>query len=158
VSAAEDVQEGRIHPSERFHSRIVLRKVQHVTQGIDIGHGVSPVTPLALTSLSLKAFESTASARKSRVWVAKSAVPVTPRVRAAFRPPSPHLFGIITCPQDGTRLSLPEESGDLILACPICKYRFTYTAAALSFAEEAAFQKPTWGGRLRSLMKRKQKG
>ena len=75
-----------------------------------------------------------------------------------FPPPSPHMFGIITCPQDGTRLRVPEESGDLIVTCPICKYRFTYTTAPLSFTEEPAFQKPTWGQWLRNLMKRKKKG
>ena len=50
-----------------------------------------------------------------------------------FPPPSPEMFNIVTCPQDGTKLRLPENSGDLIATCPTCKYRFAYNTSASLF-------------------------
>jgi len=71
-------------------------------------------------------------------------------------PPSTAMFTIVTCPQDGTKLHLPEGSGDLIVTCPRCKYRFAYRTNALSFPEAAAPRKRTWWQKMWSLAKRKQ--
>jgi uncharacterized protein YbaR (Trm112 family) len=62
------------------------------------------------------------------------------------------MFNIVTCPQDGTKLKLPENSGDIIAACPKCKYRFAYSTSALSFPEEAAPPRLTWWEKIRSLV------
>jgi hypothetical protein len=69
-----------------------------------------------------------------------------------FPPPSSAMFNIVTCPQDGTKLKLPENSGDLIATCPRCKYRFAYNTSALSFPETPAPRMPGWWAKVRSLM------
>jgi hypothetical protein len=43
------------------------------------------------------------------------------RNRDRFPAPAPQMFTIVTCPQDGTKLRLPENSGDIIARCPKCK-------------------------------------
>jgi hypothetical protein len=68
--------------------------------------------------------------------------------------PSSAMFNIVTCPQDGTKLKLPENSGNIIAACPKCKYRFAYSTNALSFPEEAAPPRLTWWEKVRSLVSR----
>jgi hypothetical protein len=69
-----------------------------------------------------------------------------------FPPPSSAMFSILTCPQDGTKLKLPENSGDLIARCPTCKYRFAYNTNALSFPEKSAPPRLGWWAKFRSLM------
>jgi hypothetical protein len=71
-----------------------------------------------------------------------------------FALPSSAMFNIVTCPQDGTKLKLPENSGDIITACPKCKYRFAYSTSALLFPEEAAPRRLTWWDKVRSLVSR----
>jgi len=76
-----------------------------------------------------------------------------------FPRPSPAMFNIVCCPQDGTKLRLPESSGDLIATCPTCKYRFAYNTSTLSFREPApAPRKLTWGDRIRGLLRRRRSG
>lgn len=50
---------------------------------------------------------------------------------------NPNAFCFVTCPQDGTKLRLPEARGSLIAICPTCKYRFAYNTAAPEFEESA---------------------
>jgi len=52
-----------------------------------------------------------------------------------FPIPSPDAFCIVACPQDGTKLRLPEDSGNLIATCPTCKYRFAYNTAVPEFID-----------------------
>ncbi len=68
--------------------------------------------------------------------------------------PSSAMFSIVTCPQDGTKLKLPENSGDIITACPKCKYRFAYSTSTLLFPEEAAPRRLTWWEKVRNLVSR----
>jgi hypothetical protein len=75
-----------------------------------------------------------------------------------FPPPSPTMFNIVTCPHDGTKLRLPENSGDLIVTCPKCKYRFAYSTATVSFSEPPTPRKPTWAKRIQNLMGRRKDG
>jgi len=72
-----------------------------------------------------------------------------------FPPPSPGMFNIVTCPQDGTKLRLPESSGDLITTCPTCKYRFAYNTSEVSFPEPRAPRNFAWWQRIRNLMRQK---
>jgi|TARA_Y100000310_G_C20589434_1_gene767179 hypothetical protein len=76
----------------------------------------------------------------------------------SFPPPSSAMFNIVVCPQDGTKLRLPENSGDLIATCPKCKYRFAYNTSAVSFSESPAPRKITWWQKVRNLMRRKKSG
>lgn len=69
-----------------------------------------------------------------------------------FPSPSPTMFNVVTCPKDGTKLRLPENSGDLIATCPVCKYRFAYNTSAVSF--QAPSRKLTWWQRIRNLVRR----
>jgi cupin superfamily acireductone dioxygenase involved in methionine salvage len=46
---------------------------------------------------------------------------------------SPSWFNVVTCPKDGTKLRLPENSGDLVVTCPTCKYRFSYNTSEMTF-------------------------
>lgn len=75
-----------------------------------------------------------------------------------FPKPTPVMFMIVTCPQDGTKLRLPENSGDLIATCPTCKYRFAYNTAPVTFTEPASPVEQNWWRRFRNRMKRKGKG
>jgi len=75
-----------------------------------------------------------------------------------FPAPSPAMFNIVTCPKDGTKLRLPENSDDLIATCPICKYRFAYNTSAVSFSEPPAPHRLTWWQKIRNLMRRKKRG
>lgn len=53
-----------------------------------------------------------------------------------FPAPASAMFNVVSCPQDGTKLRLPENSGPLIVKCPQCNYRFPYnTNPALTFAD-----------------------
>jgi len=74
-----------------------------------------------------------------------------------FPPPSPDMFNIVSCPHDGAKLRLPENSGDLIVTCPTCKYRFAYNTAPVSFPEPPAPRKSTWWERSLHLLKRRSK-
>jgi len=56
-----------------------------------------------------------------------------------FPTPSPEMFNIVTCPKDGTKLRLPENSGDIIATCPTCKYRFAYNTNTLEFSESQSW-------------------
>lgn len=71
-----------------------------------------------------------------------------------FPAPSPEMFNVVACPKDGTKLRLPENSGDLIVKCPICKYRFAYNTSAVLFPEHHVARKLTWWQKLRNQMKR----
>ncbi|MEI8062819.1 MAG: hypothetical protein WCH84_02000 [Verrucomicrobiota bacterium] len=73
-----------------------------------------------------------------------------------FPPPSPEMFNIVTCPQDGTKLRLPENSGDLIVTCPTCKYRFAYNTSASLFPSENNTNKANYrlGNRIKSILRR----
>jgi len=73
-----------------------------------------------------------------------------------FPPPSPTMFNIVTCPHDGTKLRLPENSGDLIVTCPKYKYRFAYSTATVSFSEPPERRRLTWWKKIRNLMRQKQ--
>jgi len=75
-----------------------------------------------------------------------------------FPPPSPAMFNVVICPRDGTKLRLPENSGDLIVACPRCKYRFAYNTSAVSFPEPPAPRKLTWWQKIGNHMRRKKTG
>jgi len=65
-----------------------------------------------------------------------------------FPSPYPAMFNIVICPQDGTKLRLPESSGDIIVTCPTCKYRFTYDTTSISFSESSSILKLTWWQRI----------
>lgn len=66
-----------------------------------------------------------------------------------FPVPTPETFSIVTCPQDGTKLRLPENSGDLIATCPTCEYRFAYNTAVPEFSEPVKTpRRKTWLSRL----------
>jgi hypothetical protein len=71
-----------------------------------------------------------------------------------FPKPTPVMFMIVTCPQDGTKLRLPENSGDLIATCPTCKYRFAYNTTVPEFPEPVPTtpvtppRRKTWFARL----------
>jgi len=69
-----------------------------------------------------------------------------------FPPPSQTMFNIVTCPHDGTRVRLPENSGDLIVICPKCKYRFLYSTTIVSFSDLPALRKPTWAKRILNIL------
>jgi len=75
-----------------------------------------------------------------------------------FLNPTSTMFNIVVCPHDGTKLRLPENSGDLIVTCPTCKYSFAYNTAPVSFAEPTLPRKQTWREKFRNMMKRKDKG
>lgn len=72
----------------------------------------------------------------------------------SFPPPSSTMFNIVVCPKDGTKLRLPENSGDLIAICPKCKYRFPYNTSVVSFPKLSTPRKKTFGQKIRSLFKR----
>jgi len=65
-----------------------------------------------------------------------------------FPAPSPAMFNIVTCPKDGTKLRLPENSGDLIATCPVCKYRFVYNTCAVMFPKQQAPRMLAWWRKL----------
>ena len=73
-----------------------------------------------------------------------------------FPAPTANMFTIVKCPKDGTKLRLPENSGNLIATCPSCKYRFAYNTAVLSFPEPtpAPARKPTLKTRIAKLFRR----
>ena len=75
-----------------------------------------------------------------------------------FPPPSSEMFNIVTCPQDGTKLRLPENSGNLIATCPTCKYRFAYNTSASLFpaSSENNTNKATYrlGNRIKSILRK----
>ncbi len=75
-----------------------------------------------------------------------------------FPAPSPAMFNIVTCPKDGTKLRLPENSGDLIAGCPVCNYRFAYNTSPVSFPEPRAPRKVTWWQKMLTLMTLKRSG
>ena len=56
-----------------------------------------------------------------------------------FPDPASNMFNIVTCRQDGTKLRLPEQSGNLIVKCPTCKYQFAYNT---TFKPFSYFQMP----------------
>ncbi len=77
----------------------------------------------------------------------------------AFPSPAPNMFDIVTCRQDGTKLRLPQQSGDLIAICPKCRYRFPYDTTSVSFSKSLGVRLITfvlrpWEG----LMKRNRNG
>lgn len=51
------------------------------------------------------------------------------RNRALFPIPEPDAFRVVACPRDGTKMRLPENSGDLIATCPVCRYRFAHNTS-----------------------------
>jgi hypothetical protein len=69
-----------------------------------------------------------------------------------FPVPSAEMFNIVKCPKDGTKLRLPRDSADLVVACPTCHYRFTYNTTCLSFepslSAKTAQQKISWPRRM----------
>lgn len=71
-----------------------------------------------------------------------------------FPIPGSDAFSIVTCPQDGTKLRLPENSGDVIATCPTCKYRFVYNTSVPEFPEPTPIKpvapprRKTWFSRL----------
>jgi len=50
-------------------------------------------------------------------------------------PPIPSVFNITRCRQDGTKLRVPEESANMLVTCPTCKYRFAYNTTPLRFRD-----------------------
>jgi hypothetical protein len=75
-----------------------------------------------------------------------------------FPEPVPTMFNIVSCPKDGTKMRLPENSGDLIATCPTCKYRFAYNTSAVLFPASPTPRKLTWWQRVRGLMRGKSSG
>lgn len=69
-----------------------------------------------------------------------------------FPAPSSIMFNTVTCPQDGTEISLQENSGDLTAICPICKYRFAYNTSTILFSKHARQQKLSFWQRFRKFM------
>jgi hypothetical protein len=65
-----------------------------------------------------------------------------------FPSPSPGMFNVVKCHQDGTRLRLPESSGELVASCPVCKYRFAYNTDPITFEDESVRKKQNWIERL----------
>ena len=71
-----------------------------------------------------------------------------------FPVPNAEAFYIVTCPQDGTKMRLPKNSGNLIATCPKCKYRFAYNTTAPEFPDpvqatpETLPRRKTWFSRL----------
>jgi len=68
-----------------------------------------------------------------------------------FPQPSATMFNIVKCPQDGTKLRLPQNSADLIVSCPTCRYRFAYNTKSITFSADASQSKqrgPAWSDRL----------
>jgi hypothetical protein len=51
-----------------------------------------------------------------------------------------------------------EDSGDLFVTCPKCKYDFAYNTSVLSFSESPAPRNVTWWRKVRNLMRRKESG
>jgi len=49
-----------------------------------------------------------------------------------FPKPKPDMFTIVTCPNDGTKLRLPENSPNILVTCSKCNYRFAYNTSTLS--------------------------
>lgn len=77
-----------------------------------------------------------------------------------FPTPTPDAFTIVTCPHDGTKLRLPENSGDLVATCPSCKYQFAYNTEVPTFPEPNAATpaKSTFKTKLLKLFGRKKIG
>ena len=68
-----------------------------------------------------------------------------------FPQPSVTMFNIVKCPQDGTKLRLPQNSADLIVSCPTCRYRFAYNTRSITFSIDASQPKQrglAWSDRL----------
>jgi hypothetical protein len=68
-----------------------------------------------------------------------------------FPQPSATMFNIVKCPQDGTKLRLPQNSADLIVSCPTCRYRFAYNTKSITFSADASQPKErglAWSDRL----------
>jgi len=75
-----------------------------------------------------------------------------------FPAPSATMFNIVKCPKDGTKLRLPTDSADLVVACPTCHYRFAYSTTCVSFetsTSKPAQQKLPWTRRLWSFLRRR---
>lgn len=47
--------------------------------------------------------------------------------------PEAKMFNLIQCPLDGTKLRLPENSGDIRVTCPTCEYQFVFNTDPPSF-------------------------
>jgi hypothetical protein len=73
------------------------------------------------------------------------------RSNQRFPAPSPEMFSIVSCPKDGTKLRLPENSDDIIATCPMCKYRFLYNTRPISF------RRLIWWQKIRNLIRQKKK-
>lgn len=72
-----------------------------------------------------------------------------------FPPPLPEMFNTVICPKDGTKLTLPIESGDLIVICPTCKYRFAYNTSTVSFPENPETQKLSLWKKFQNIIRQK---
>ena len=75
-----------------------------------------------------------------------------------FPAPSPTMFNIVRCPRDGTKLRLPQDSADLVVACPTCHYRFAYNTTCVSFAastSKSARQKLSWTRRFWNFLRKR---
>jgi len=70
-----------------------------------------------------------------------------------FPLPSPSMFNIVPCHCDGTKLRLPEKSGDIIVTCPECNYRFGYNTEPVTFPEPQARQKKPFANKCHSFIK-----
>ena len=71
-----------------------------------------------------------------------------------FPAPSAQMFSIVVCPKDGTKLRLPENSGNLIATCPVCKYRFAYNTNPVSYPVSEVPPKLSWWLRTWHLLRR----
>lgn len=65
-----------------------------------------------------------------------------------FPPPNSNMFNHVTCYFDGTRLRLPESSGEGFATCPKCKYRFSYDTKPIKFDGDVQLKKRSWLARL----------
>jgi len=90
-------------------------------------------------------------------WFARKIALVLFRNKKHFPSPSPSMFNVVVCPKDGTRLKLPENSPNIIVTCPKCKYRFLYNTTMISFSENHIIQDYSVLKKIRSVFVRKQK-
>ena len=70
-----------------------------------------------------------------------------------FPPPSAEAYSVVTCPADGTEISLSNKSNEQTAICPTCKYKFAINVEPPFFDKQNS-TKPilqTWRTRLAKL-------
>jgi hypothetical protein len=72
---------------------------------------------------------------------------------AQFPPPSAAMFNIVKCPKDGKKFRLPQDSPNLIVSCPTCRYRFAYNTTCVSFNSQQKPQTFGWARRIWNVLR-----